>query len=74
VLGNVGAVDAAVVPALIAAAKDRDARVRRAAIVALLRIGPKASQAVVVLEEAAQDEDAKVREYAAKALKAVRGG
>jgi HEAT repeat protein len=73
VLGNVGAVDAAVVPALAGALKDRDAGVRGEAVLALLKIGPEAGAAGPALAEAQQDRDPKVREYAAKALQHLRG-
>jgi HEAT repeat protein len=51
VLGNVGAVDPAVVPALARALKDRDVGVRRAAVLALLKIGPAARDVVPALKE-----------------------
>src|SRR5438552_8584255 len=41
-LGNVGAIDTTIVPALIGALKDRDARVRDEAVLSLLKIGPAA--------------------------------
>jgi HEAT repeat protein len=69
VLGNVGAVDDAIVPALIDAVRDRDPAVRREAMLALLKIGPEAEAAIPVLQEAARDKDAKVRQAAAAALK-----
>jgi HEAT repeat protein len=74
VLGNVGAVDGAVVPALARAVKDRDVGVRRAAVLALLKIGPGAREAAPVLEEAGKDRDGRVGAYAAQALRKVRGG
>jgi HEAT repeat protein len=74
ILGNIGAVDGAVVPALSAAVKDPDASVRREAISSLIKIGPKAKNALSALEEAAsQDTNPKVRGDAARALKLIRG-
>ena len=72
VLGNVGAADASVLPALAAAVKDRDRAVREAAVVALLKIGPAARDAAPALSEASNDADAKVRTYAVKALENIR--
>jgi HEAT repeat protein len=73
-LGNVGAADAAAVPALAGALKDRDAGVRAEAALALLRIGPAAREAIPALEDAARaDRDARARGYAAKALEKARG-
>jgi HEAT repeat protein len=74
VLGNVGAIDGSVVPALARAVKDRDAGVRRAAVRALLKMGPGAKGAVPALEEATKDRDGRVGAYAAEALRKVRGG
>jgi HEAT repeat protein len=73
VLGNVGAVDPAVVPALAAALKDRDAGVRNEAVLALLKIGPAAQDAGSALAEAQTDRDPRVRMYAAQALQRIRG-
>jgi HEAT repeat protein len=67
-LGNIGARDPAVVPALTAAVKDPDATVRAEAILSLLKIGPPAKDAIPVLTDALKDPDAKVRLYAEKAL------
>ena len=68
-LGNAGAVDSTVIPALVGALKDRDAGVRAEAVLALLRIGPAAREAFPTLREMARtDKDARVRAYAAKAL------
>src|SRR5579875_1600523 len=50
-LGNVGVVDDKVLPALIAALKDPDAAVRCEAILALLKCGPAAAQALPKLQE-----------------------
>lgn len=71
VLGNVGAVDPAVVPALAEALKDRDAGVRSEAVLALLKIGPAAEEAGPALAEAQTDRDPKVRTYAAQALQRI---
>src|SRR5438067_6313867 len=69
-LGNVGPADAAVVPALTTALKDRDAGVRREAILALMKCGVDAREAIPTLTELQQhDRDAHVRVYAAKALR-----
>jgi HEAT repeat protein len=73
VLGNVGAIDPAVVPALAGALKDRDPGVRGEAAQALLKIGPDAREAGPALAEAQQDRDPKVRACAAKALQRIRG-
>ena len=63
-----GPADPAAIPALIEAVKDRDAKVRGEAILALLRIGPEAKEAIPTLAEAQKDKDPQVRSYAAKAL------
>lgn len=68
VLGNVGPVDPAIVPALAAALKDKAADVRQEAITALEKIGPAAQEALPALEAAQRDPDARVR---AKAVEAV---
>lgn len=74
-LGNVGPTDPAVVPALTAALKDRDAAVRREAITALMKCGADAREAIPVLTDLQQhDRDAQVRRYAAKALEAIGRG
>ena len=72
VLGNVGAVDPAVVPALTEAVRDRDPAVRAEAAVALMKIGPAARDAAPALAEATKDANPTVRQYAAKALERVR--
>jgi HEAT repeat protein len=68
-LGNLGLTDpATVVPALIGALKDADPAVRSEVILALLKCGPAAKQALPQLSEVQQqDGDAQVRSYAAKA-------
>src|SRR5947209_3459409 len=45
-LGNAGAADPAVVPALAGALRDRDAGVRAEAALALMKIGPAAREAI----------------------------
>ena len=72
VLGNVGAVDPAVVPALADAVRDRDPAVRAEAALALMKIGPAARGAAPALAEAQKDANPTVRQYAAKALERVR--
>jgi len=73
-LGNLGLTDpATVVPALTAALKDVEAGVRCEAILALVKCGPRAKEAIPELTEAQlKDRDAKVRDYAAKALKRLK--
>jgi HEAT repeat protein len=71
-LGNAGASDPAVVPALIAALRDRDPGVRAEAALALLKIGPAAREAVPALTAAQKDRDARVRTFAARALEKVQ--
>jgi HEAT repeat protein len=73
VLGNVGAIDPAVVPALAAALRDREPVVRAEAALALLKIGPAAREAEAALTEAKTDPDPTVRQYAARTLERVRG-
>jgi HEAT repeat protein len=74
-LGNVGTADAAAIPALIGALKDKSPLVRRAAILALAKSGHAAQDAVAPLTEIQKhDQDAKVRELAAKGLKLLQGG
>jgi HEAT repeat protein len=73
-LGNIGPSDPAVLPALIGALKDNDARVRCEVILALLKCGPAAEEAVPILTAIRQhDPEAKVRDYAASALKKIQG-
>ena len=68
-LGNVGATDAAVYPALVEALKDADASVRREAILALMKCGDHAKEAIPLLTDVQrQDRDSQVRAFAAKAL------
>jgi HEAT repeat protein len=73
-LGNIGPSDPAVLPALLTALKDADAGVRCEAILALLKFGPDAKEAVAELTNLKlHDADAKVREYASKALVKING-
>ena len=72
VLGNVGAADTTVVPALAGAVKDSDRAVREATVLALLKMGPAARDAMPALVEASKDSDAKVRSYAARAVENLR--
>jgi HEAT repeat protein len=74
-LGNIGPSDAAVLPALIGALKDADAGVRCEAILALVKYGAGAREAVPALTEVQEkDRDARVRAYAAKALDKLKEG
>ena len=74
-LGNLALTDpATVVPALIRALKDDDAAVRSEAILALLKCGPTAKDALQELTEVQRkDLDEQVRSYAAKALAKIEG-
>jgi HEAT repeat protein len=73
-LGNLGTTDPAVVPALITALKDRDAAVRCEAILALLKCGPSAREAIPVLADLQRrDPSDRVRHYAANAIDKLGG-
>jgi len=73
-LGRVGAADPAAIPAVARTLKDRDAGVRKAAVTALLNLGPAAAEALPALTEvSAHDADPAVRSLAAKAVEQVRG-
>jgi HEAT repeat protein len=72
ILGNIGAVDATVIPALASALKDPDRAVRAATVIALLKMGPAARDATPALVEASKDSDTKVRSCAAQALRNLR--
>jgi HEAT repeat protein len=72
-LGNVGPTDAVVCPALLGALKDADAAVRCETILALLKCGPSARNAIPTLTEMQQqDSDARVRSYAGRALETLQ--
>lgn len=67
-LGNVGPSHPDTLPVLLGALNDGDAAVRCEAILALLKFGPAAGQAVANLHDLRQrDPSAQVRLYAAKA-------
>jgi HEAT repeat protein len=69
-LGNAGAEPAEAWTALCGALRDRDAEVRREAIVALMKCGPRAEETVPTLVELQRsDPDARVRAFASKAVK-----
>jgi HEAT repeat protein len=68
-LGNVGATDPVVLPALLGMLKDQDAGVRREAILALMKCGSSATEAIPTLTELQQhDFDEKIRAFAGRAL------
>jgi len=68
-LGNVGSNDPAVVAALCGGLQDQDADVRCAVILAFVKIGPVAKEAIGPLKAMGrQDGDPRVRSYAAKAV------
>jgi HEAT repeat protein len=72
-LGNVGRADPEAFPALLGALKDRDPGVRREAILAVMKTGPDAVEAVPMLTEMQQaDPDAQVRNFAGRALAGLR--
>jgi HEAT repeat protein len=74
-LGNVGASDAQIVPALRAALQDKDARVRSAAILALVKCGDAAAPTLSALTDLqTKDPDRQVREYAKEAVTALQRG
>jgi len=74
-LGNVGPSDAQVVPALRTALADKDARVRSAAILALVKCGDTAPPTLSVLSDLqSKDPDRQVREYAKEAVSALQRG
>src|SRR5260221_13941398 len=72
-LGNAGAPDAESWTALCGGLRDRDAAVRREAILAIMKCGPRGQEAIPVLAVLErQDPDAQVRVYAGKAAKKLR--
>jgi HEAT repeat protein len=72
-LGNAATVHPVALSAVIGALNDPDAGVRCEAILALLKCGPGAREAIPALAEAQQkDSDAKVRTYATKALEQLK--
>jgi HEAT repeat protein len=74
-LGNIGPSDPAVLPALLGALQDADAGVRCEAILALLKYGPGAEDAIPTLTAMRErDPDTNVRAYAAKALDKLKEG
>jgi HEAT repeat protein len=73
-LGNIGPEDKAAFPAVLDALRDREPSVRKEAILALLKFGPTAGQALPVLDELGErDPDPEVRNHAHKAGKKLRG-
>ncbi len=74
-LGNAGPRDPAILSALIAAMDDRDAGVRSEAIVAVVKFGTSAADAIPKLNALkSKDRDGKVRRYATKALEKIESG
>jgi HEAT repeat protein len=72
-LGNIGPSDPVVLPALIGALQDVDPGVRCETILALLKYGPGAREAIPALTKVQEkDRDAKVRTYATRALKRLK--
>jgi HEAT repeat protein len=64
---------ATIVPALTGALKDGDPAVRREAILALMKCGPRAEDATPVLAGLAQrDPDSQTRSHASKAIQKLR--
>jgi HEAT repeat protein len=74
-LGNVGPTDPAALPALLDGLKDDDAGVRSAVILALMKFGPEAREAIPVLTAMQKhDRDKQVRCHAGKALAKLQSG
>jgi HEAT repeat protein len=72
-LGNVGPTDSTVLPALRGAMNDGDATVRSEVILALVKLGPVAREAVPALVKLREhDRDPKVRSYASKAVEKIQ--
>ncbi len=74
-LGNLNATNSAVAPALQEALRDTDAAVRREAILALMKCGSVAVDALPSLTDMSQrDPDSLVRTCAAKAVRRLKEG
>jgi HEAT repeat protein len=74
-LGNAGPMDASIVPELIVALKDSDAKVRCEVILALVKFGSDAKDAVPTLIDLRDaDRDSRVRSYAAEAIEKIQKG
>jgi HEAT repeat protein len=74
-LGNVGPADPAALPALLDGLKDEDASVRSEVILALMKFGADAREAIPALTTMQQkDRDKQVRSYAGKALAKLQSG
>jgi HEAT repeat protein len=72
-LGNVGTADPSALPALVGALQDRDAAVRGEVILALVKFGPLAQEAVPALTEVRRhDRNSQVRAYAGRALEKIQ--
>ena len=73
-LSNVGSAHPKAIPALIEALEQTDAAVRGEVVLALLKIGPAAKEALAALERISEsDKDTKIRDFAKEAIKAIRG-
>lgn len=73
-LGNVGTAYPAALPAVIGALNDSDPAVRCEAILALVRSGPAANEAIPTLTDMKRnDRNGQVRSYAAQALTKLQG-
>ena len=73
-LGNVGAADSAVFPALVGALKEPSAGVRGAAILALSKSDSIPSEALSLFVDLQRDRNATVRHYASQALAKIQSG
>ena len=72
-LGNAGPANSAVLPALIAALRDSDPKVRCEVILALVKFDADAKEAVPILTELQKSDcDARVRTYAGEALEKIQ--
>jgi HEAT repeat protein len=72
-LGNVGVADPLALPAVLGTLKDPDAGVRGEAILAVLKFGPLAREAVPTLTTLKDhDADPRVRTFATKALQKIQ--